>query len=404
MVLGDVRHFLHPCLLSAICGPTDEKERKTMFGKRLNFLTFAGIKIGIDISWFFIAILLTWTLAAGYFPHFYPGLSEGMYWFIGVIGMLGLFVCVILHELGHAMVAKHYKMPISQITLFIFGGVAEIKQEPQTPKIEFLMAVAGPAVSFVLVALMYGLTILGHHLGWPVELIAVTGYLTFINLAIVIFNLVPAFPLDGGRIFRAILWGWKKNLGWATKVSTQFGRGFGFFMIFLGIFGLFTGNFLGGFWFIILGFFLQNAAMASRTQYYVGQELRDEKVLKFMTKDPISVSPDSTIKEFVDQYVYQSYHHFYPVASKGKLMGYISLKEVKSLSSEEWKKTLVKKVMVPSSQFQTVSPETSALNALNLMNQTAQPILLVVKGGRLIGILTPQDLFKMISIKFELEN
>ena len=115
-----------------------------MLGKRINILTFAGIKIGIDISWIFIAILLSWTLAVGYFPFRYPDLSHNVYWLMGVLGMLGLFVCIVLHELGHALVAKHYKLPISQITLFIFGGVAEIKREPSRPKVEFLMAIAGP--------------------------------------------------------------------------------------------------------------------------------------------------------------------------------------------------------------------------------------------------------------------
>src|SRR5580700_11229833 len=134
-----------------------------MFGKRFNFLTVAGIKIGVDFSWLFIALLLSWSLAAGYFPYYYPKFSPGTYWAMGIMGMLGLFVCIILHELGHAMVAKHLKLPITQITLFIFGGVAEIKKEPQSPKVEFLMAIAGPIVSIVLSAILYLLTLLGKH-------------------------------------------------------------------------------------------------------------------------------------------------------------------------------------------------------------------------------------------------
>lgn len=375
-----------------------------MFIRRFNFLTFAGIKIGIDISWFFIAILLTWTLADGYFPYYYPGFTSATYWVMGFIGMLGLFVCVTLHEMGHALVAKHYKMPISQITLFLFGGVAEIKQEPKTPKIEFLMAIAGPLVSLVLAIILYGVTLLGKHGGWPVPLVAITGYLALINLMLLIFNMVPAFPLDGGRIFRSILWGWKKNLEWATKVASRIGGGFGFLLMLLGILILFTGNFISGFWLIILGYFLQKAASSSRTQYYIGKELSGVTVEKFMTKNPISVSPEVTIQEFVDKYVYQSYHHLYPVAENGKLLGYISLLEVKSLSAENWKNTLVEKVMVPSSLIQTVSPKTNALEAFNLMNETGYPLLLVVENGHLVGILTAQDLFKLISIKFELEQ
>lgn len=375
-----------------------------MFGRRFNFLTVAGIKIGIDFSWFLIAILLAWSLAAGYFPYYYHNLSLGTYWGMGILGMLGLFICIVLHELGHAMVAKYYRLPISQITLFIFGGVAEIKKEPPTPKIEFLMAIAGPIVSVLLSGILYLLTILGKNAHWPIPIIAVTGYLALINIVLAIFNLIPAFPLDGGRIFRSILWWIKKDAGWATKVSSRIGAGFGMILIFLGIFALITGNFISGVWFVILGLFLQRAAAMSRSQYMISHELRGEKVQKFMTKNPISVSAEITIKKFIDQYVYASYHHLYPVTDHETLIGYISLREVKQIPSENWGGIMVKEVMVPSSEFKTVSPETSALQALELLNQTEMPLLLVVKGKQLVGILTAQDLFKLISIKLELEG
>ena len=374
-----------------------------MFTRRFNFLSVAGIKIGIDISWLFIAILLSWTLASGYFPFYYPNLSTLTYWQMGVIGMLGLFICVTLHELGHAMVAKHYKLPISQITLFIFGGVAEIKKEPQSPKVEFLMAIAGPIVSIIIALTMYYLTQLGNLVGWPVYVTGVTNYLAIINAIIVIFNLIPAFPLDGGRVFRALLWWWKKNLSWATKISTRLGWSFGTILIFFGIFSFITGNFLAGIWFAILGLFLQKAATSSQTQFFVGEALRDEKVQKFMKKDPVSVSPDITIKEFVEDYVYRSHHHLYPVTENEELIGYISLQEVKLKSQEEWEKTSVKKVMVPVCKFQTISPDTSALEALNLIQNLESPTLLITQEKRLVGILTANDLFKRISLKLELE-
>jgi Zn-dependent protease/CBS domain-containing protein len=379
-------------------------EIKDMFGRRFNFLTISGIKIGVDFSWFLIAILLAWSLAAGYFPYYFTKLSTGTYWVMGIAGMLGLFLCVILHELGHAMVAKRYKLPITQITLFIFGGVAEIKKEPQTPKVEFLMAIAGPIVSVVLAAGLYLLTLLGQHAHWPIPITAVTGYLALINIVLAIFNLIPAFPLDGGRIFRAILWWIKKDSAWATKISSQTGSGFGMILVFFGIFSLITGNFITGVWFVILGLFLQRAAAMSRSQYYISHELRGEKVQKFMTKNPISVPSNISIEKFVDQYVYEFYHHLYPVTGKGNLIGYVSLKEIKLIPSENWGKILIEEVMVPLSEFKTVSPETSALEALDLIHRTEMPILLVVKEKQLVGILTAQDLFKLISIKLELEN
>lgn len=375
-----------------------------MFGRKYNFLTIAGIKIGIDFTWFFIAILLTWSLAAGYFPYFYPKLTTATYWGMGVIGMLGLFVCVILHELGHALVAKHYKLPVSQITLFIFGGVSEIKKEPQTPKVEFLMAIAGPLVSVVLGVGFYILFYFGKHSHWYIPAVAILGYLGLINIILAIFNMIPAFPLDGGRVLRSILWAIKKDLGWATKVSTQIGSGFGILLILLGIFALITENFIAGIWFVILGLFLQRAAAQSRSQYYISHEMKGEKVQKFMSKNPICVPPDITIRKFVEEYVYESYHQLYPVTQKGSLIGYISLKEIKSIPSEQWKKSLVEEAMVPFGQFKTVSPEASGLEALDLINQSEMPILLVTKGKNLVGIITAQDLFKMISIKLQLEG
>jgi Zn-dependent protease len=223
-----------------------------MFGKRLNILSIAGIKIGIDISWFFIAFLLSWSLAAAYFPFYYHGLSAATYWLMGIFGMLGLFVCIVLHELSHAMVAKAYGIPISNITLFIFGGVAEIKREPNLPSVEFLMAIAGPIMSLILALIAFLLNQGGIQWDWPIVVTGILGYLAFINTVLAIFNLLPAFPLDGGRVFHAILWWWKGDLTWATQVSTALGTGLSFTLIMLGIFVLFLISFLSGFWLIIL--------------------------------------------------------------------------------------------------------------------------------------------------------
>lgn len=375
-----------------------------MFGKRFHILTFAGFKIGLDISWFFIAILLSWTLAVGYFPAYYHNLSLSTYWVMGILGMLGLFVSVILHELGHAVVARKFDIPISQITLFIFGGVAELKDEPKSPKAEFLVAIAGPIVSVFISIVMMLITRLGEHSGWSPVVTGVTGYLSMINLVIVIFNLIPAFPLDGGRILRAILWWWKNNLSWATKIATGLGSGFGFGLIFLGILAFISGQIFAGLWWMIIGLFLQQAASSTRTQYFVRRELSGERVLRFMTKNPITVPPNISVQELIDNYVYKSYHHLYPVTDTDRLLGYVSVKEVKSLLPEEWAKTNISKIMVPVSQLHTVSPNTNALEALNLIHQPDETTLLVVDNEKLVGILTAQDMFKLISLKLELED
>lgn len=375
-----------------------------MFSKRFNFLTVAGIHIGIDLSWFFIAILLSWTLAAGYFPFTYPGQALSTYWIMGVIGMLGLFICILLHELGHAFVAKYFKLPISQITLFLFGGVAEIKKEATSPKVEFLVAIGGPVVTLLLIILLSLFTHFGviFHVGIPV--LAITSYLAAINTFILLFNLIPAFPLDGGRIFRAILWAWKKDLAWATTLSTRVGMGFGFFMIFFGIFSFITGNLVMGLWMAILGLFLQRAASSSQTQFYVGKELQNEKVAKFMKKNLDTVPPDITIQTFIQEHVYKSHHHLYPVIEEEKLLGFVSLNEVKSIPQEYWNTQQISSALHPLSKCQVVSPKTNALEALNIMQETGSQTLLVAEGTLLVGLLTAQDLFKVISLKLEIEE
>ncbi len=375
-----------------------------MFNKRFNFITVGGIHIGIDLSWLVIAILLSWTLAAGHFPFVYPGHSLGVYWLMGVVGMLGLFICIVLHELGHAFVAKHFKLPITQITLFLFGGVAEIKKEPTSPRVEFLVAIAGPIVTLVLCCLLFFCTYFGTILGWSFMITGITNYLTTINLLILLFNLVPAFPLDGGRILRSILWNWKNNLAWATKVTTRMGAGFGLFLLFFGIFSFITGNLLGGVWLVILGLFLQRASTSSQTQFYVGQELRDEQVSKFMTKNIESVSPNITISKLLGEHMYISHHHLYPVTDKNKLIGYISLQEIREIAQEAWDTTPVSSFLVPLASCSTVTPQTNALEALNLMQEANSPTLLVVEGESLVGLLTSQDLFKIISLKINLED
>ncbi len=375
-----------------------------MFGKRFNILKFAGFDIGVDISWFFVAVLLTWTLAAGYFPYLYKNLTPETYWIMGLCGMLGLFLSVVLHELGHASVARRFQLPISRITLFIFGGVAELKSEPPSPKAEFFVAIAGPIVSLVLAGLFTLLTSIGLHAGWPPGFTGVTGYLGFINFIIVLFNLIPAFPLDGGRIFRAFLWWWKDNLGYATMITTRLGTAFGFTLIFFGFFFILSGAIFAGMWWILIGLFLNQAATASRTQYYLRRELHGVPVEKFMTHDPIAVPPDITLKQCIDQYLYQSHHHLYPVVENGRLLGYVSLKEIKGVSSDKWEHTTVRGAMVPLSGIQTISPKTNAMEALNLIQDAPTPTLLVVEGERLVGLLAAQDLFKIISMKLELEQ
>lgn len=370
-----------------------------MFGKRIHILTIKGISIGIDLSWLFIAILLTWSLSAGYFPHYYPGLDPATYLFMGLLGMFGLFVSIVLHELGHALTAKYFHFPISRITLFLFGGVAELKKEPTSPKSEFLVAIAGPVVSFALILLFRTIAEIGKMFDGPSSLIAVANYLSLINFVVVLFNLVPAFPLDGGRVLRAFLW-WKNgSLGWATKITCQIGSGFGFFLIFLGVFALISGNLLAGIWWMILGLFLQQAATMSQAQYDIGKIFERQKIEKYMVKDPVTVAPDLTINEFLDRYFYTSFHQLYPVVKEAKLLGYISLDEVKSSEKESWNETKVEHILVPLNQVKTLSKNDKVTKALKILQKSpTESILITDSEGDLAGLLCAHDLFKIISL------
>jgi len=375
-----------------------------MFRTRFRIAVLAGIPIYIDLSWFLIAFLLSWTLADGNFPHFYPGLTSTTYWMMGITGMLGLFGCILLHELGHAVVAKRYALPVNQITLFIFGGVAELKKEPKSPKAEFFIAIAGPIVSIILALIFYTFSRIGEVYHFPQTVLGVTYYLAFINGFIVLFNLVPAFPLDGGRILRSILWGWKKDLGKATKITTSMGAGFGFFLLFLGIFSLLSAQFLSGIWMIIIGLFLQKAALMSQTQFYVSKELEGERVEKFMKISIDSAPPTITIQELIDDHIYMTHHHLYPVVEETHLVGYVSVQEVKAVDPSRRKMMTVKEIMLLPTKEQLISPKQSALSALEKIQSAPFPTLFVVEQGKFIGVLTAGDLLKIVSLKLELEG
>ena len=259
-----------------------------MFGRKIKIFKIFDFQVHIDISWLLIAALVTWSLAAGYFPAKHAGLSKHVYWSMGLVGALGLFLSIVFHELCHSLVARRFGLPMRGITLFVFGGVAEMEKEPQSAKTEFFMAVAGPLSSIAMGALFYFIYRISssYHLAYPVT--AVLIYLSWINFILAGFNLVPAFPLDGGRILRSILWNWKKNLYWATRRASQAGQIFGIFLTILGVIYFFTGIFIIGLWYFLIGMFLNRAAQASYQRLLMTQALEGEQVRDFMKKNVLS--------------------------------------------------------------------------------------------------------------------
>ncbi len=375
-----------------------------MFGKRVTLFTLLGFAVRVDVSWIVIATLVTWSLAVGYFPASYPELSRAVYWWMGIAGMLGLFGSIVVHELAHSLVARRYGLPMSGITLFIFGGVAEMQDEPPSAKAEGLMAVAGPIVSMALGVGCTWLAAYGKVAAWPQPVFGVLAYLGFINQLVAVFNLIPAFPLDGGRIFRSLMWAWKGNFRWATRIASQMGRGVSFVLIALGLLTMIQGNFIGGLWRFLLGMFLHNAAESSYQQLMIRQALAGEKVRQFMRPDPVTVPPTLTVQELVEAYIYRYHFKTFPVVSHGRLVGYVSTREVRALPRQEWKAYTVQDILLPCDADNTVGPRDDAMEALAKMSQTGLGRLLVVEGDRLVGVLALKDLLAFLALKVELED
>ena len=267
-----------------------------MFGNRIKLFKLLGFEVRVDWSWIIIAVLIAWSLSKGLFPSYYKNLSTQTYWWMGIIGALGLFLSIIVHEFSHSLVARRYGLPMKGITLFIFGGVAEMEDEPPSAKVEFMMAIAGPLSSILIALIFYGIHAAGKQAGLAEPINGVVGYLAWINAILAGFNLLPAFPLDGGRVLRSILWGVKKNLRWATYISSRIGSGFGILLIVLGVIQVFRGNFIGGMWWFLIGMFLQGAAKASYQQLLTRRALEGEPISRFMKSDAVTVPPSSRLK------------------------------------------------------------------------------------------------------------
>ena len=376
-----------------------------MFGKRMKLFKLLGFEVGIDWSWIIIAILIAWSLSTGLFPIYYKDLSTQMYWIMGIVGAVGLFLSIIIHEFCHSLVARRYGMPMKGITLFIFGGVAQMEEEPPSPKAEFMMAIVGPLSSFALALIFYGIYLSGKQAGLPEPVNGVVGYLAMINGILAGFNIVPAFPLDGGRVLRSILWGVRKNLRWATRVSSWIGSGFGIILIVMGVLNVLRGNFIGGMWWFLIGMFLNGAAKSSYQQLITRKALEGEPVRRFMKTDALTVPASISLKELVEDYVYRHHYKMFPVMENSdKLAGCITTKQLRDVPRDKWDQTKVRDMAVQCSPENTIESTEDAMKALSKMKQTGASRLMVVEGDHLVGIISLKDMLELLSLKVELED
>ncbi|MEQ8283379.1 MAG: site-2 protease family protein [Parvibaculum sp.] len=373
-----------------------------MFGAQIRLFRLAGFNVNLDVSWIFIALLISWTLATGYFPTFYPDLDPLTYWSMGIVGAMGLFLSIILHELSHSVIARRFDIPISGITLFIFGGVAQLEKEPPTPRAEFMMAIAGPVASYVLAAGFYLVGVAALAAGLPETVSGVARYLALINLILATFNMVPAFPLDGGRVYRAWLWGRTGDMNEATRRASRVGQAFGLALIALGVFSLFSGNLIAGIWWGLIGLFLNTASRASYTQLQTHQLLKSEPVSRFMTANPLTVPAGITLRKLVDDHIYGSFHETFPVMEGDRLAGSIGVADMRDIDRANWERLQVREVMHPVSPLNSIGAAESGEAALKLMRESGNARLLVVRDGKLAGIVALRDIMRLIRLKEEL--
>lgn len=351
-----------------------------------------GFEIRVDLSWLIIFFLVLWTLSAGIFPTNYPGFDSSTYFGMGIVATLLFFASLLAHELSHSFVARAKGIPVEGITLFIFGGVSRTRMDAQTPGDEFQIAGVGPVVSLLLAAVFGLIWYVGTNTSLSVVFTGVFAYLAVINLALAIFNMLPGFPLDGGRVFRSLLWKYTGNLKKATKIASNGGKWLSYLLIFFGILEMFAGAILGGLWLILIGWFLYNAAETSYEELLLRTSLQGVRAQEIMTPHPETVSPDMKLQELVDRYFLSRRYHSFPVTQDGHPVGIITLNQVKDIPREEWQYCTVKDTMIPTENGVTARPEEQMSQVLQKMQDSGVRRVLVIHNDLLKGIITANDL------------
>lgn len=363
----------------------------------LSIFEVAGIQVRVHPTWLIIFALVTWSLAEGYFPVALPGLVTLTYWMLGAISALLLFGSVLVHELSHSLVARARGCGVHSITLFIFGGVSSLEREPQRPIGEFLIAAAGPATSLVLAGLA---TATSYALdGVTREGAAIFGYLALINLALALFNLLPGFPLDGGRVLRSIVWQVTGSLRRATQIASGAGQLVGYGLILYGGVQVLSGNLLGGVWVAMIGWFLTGAAEASGRDVTLQDQLASLHVQDVMRRNPVTVDPATSLQEVIDGYLLPHNLRAVPVVDHGVFLGVVGLAELKNVPASEWPLVRAGSLLEGRPRVASVGAETALADALRLMGEEELERLPVVADGLLVGVLSLSDMVRYLQVR-----
>ena len=371
-----------------------------MFKSQLRLGKLLGFPIAIDMSWLLIFVLVTSSLALSYFPQRYPDWSRALNVVMGVLTSVLFFVSVLLHELGHSLVARSFGTPVSKITLFIFGGVSEITEEPKTPKEELIMAVVGPLVSLALSAVFAILYLATRGVSKPLSALGL--FLGGINLSLGLFNLIPGFPLDGGRVLRAILWGAGRDLTKATRWASWVGQGVAYIFIIIGIVRVFAGDWFNGIWIAFIGFFMDNAARSSYLQLTLRNLLEGHVVSEVMEHDCLLLPPTLTLDVAVDQYLLTSGKRCFTIGTPSGVQGLFTIHKLRDIPKDQWPTRHISDVSTPLSEMRTVSPSTPLWKALQEMTADGVNQLPVLVEGSLTGMLTRENLLTYIRNRSQL--
>ncbi len=358
-----------------------------------------GFEINIDWSWLFIFFLVVFSLSSGYFPHFYPEFGIATSWLVGVLAALLLFVSVLIHELSHSIVARRYGNDVRGITLFLFGGVSMTSEEPSSPKEEFWMAVVGPFTSLILSGFFFVVGGIFAAMNLPAPMVAVVGYLSLINLVLAFFNMVPGFPLDGGRILRSIVWAVSVNVDTATRIASYSGQGFGYLLMAFGFLDILSNAFLSGLWLIFIGWFLAGTARASYQQLRMREALSGVRVDQVMTTDVPVIPADMSVRQFVDEQLLHHDFSCYPVVSGEEILGIVGIDEVRSVTAEKWETTTVGEIVHSIDGAYEVDVNDDAWDALAKLASENVCRLVVLEDGRLKGTVGRETVFRLVQTK-----
>ncbi|MEA2005035.1 MAG: site-2 protease family protein [Acidobacteriota bacterium] len=358
-----------------------------------------GIDIFIDSSWVVIFILFTWVLGVSYFPNQFSNWPASQYWVVAVFTSILIFASVLVHELAHSLVAQKQGERVRSITLFILGGVAQISEEPKQPLKELVMALVGPMASLMLGLLFFILSLVFRGVSEPLQ--SSFEYLALINTILAIFNLLPGFPMDGGRILRAILWKSTGNLRKATRIASQIGQGFAFFLIFIGIFQVINGN-ISGFWLVFIGWFLHSAAVRGYKQVMIDSLLRGIRAEDLMTRNFESVHSTLPVQELADEYILKGKGRVFLVSENERLQGIVCLEDVKEAPREKWPEMTVREIMTPRESLKAVSPNANGRSILRSLTSKDIHQVPVMEGEKVLGIICRSDILRFIQLRSEL--